>query len=219
VECSHGFVSFLVVNYLVAQAVAFQMGFFDAPAFSSFFIFLGALCAKSVHIAIVTKDNMIKVYGDPQEGARVMGVAVARGKRRFGEHLPQSPLKRLTEPLGDMSEMCAKKAATACVAHMLGVTGKTLIKWGKVDALFRGTALPILNTKYIAENILGKYVDSFSCPGEFNECWSIQEIFLLFDSRNLLCTVWCTSSQESQNAALRTSHWLSNVSNNSFQKY
>ena len=83
-ECSHGFVSFLVVNYLVGQADAFQMGFFDAPAFSSFFIFFDALCAKSVHIAIVTKDDTIKVYGDPQEGARVMGEAVARGKSRGG---------------------------------------------------------------------------------------------------------------------------------------
>ena len=137
-ECSHGFVSFLVVNYLVAQVGAFQMGFFDAPAFSSFFIFLGALCAKSVHIAIVTKDDTIKVYGDPQEGARVMGEAVARGKRRSGEHLPQSILKPLTKPLGDMSEMCAKKAATACVAHMLGVTGKTLIKWGKLTQFSGG---------------------------------------------------------------------------------
>ena len=108
------------------------MSFFDAPAFSSLLIFLGALCAKSVHIAIVTKDDIIKVYGDPQEGARVMGEAVARGKRRSGQqHLPQSPLKPLTKPLGDMSEIYAKKAATACVAHMLGVTGKTLIKWGE----------------------------------------------------------------------------------------
>ena len=104
------------------------MGFFDAPAFSSLFIFLGALSAKSVNIAKVTKDNIIKVYGDPQEGARVMGEAVARGKRRTGEHLPESPLKPLTKPLGDMSEICAKKAAPACVAHILGVTGKTLIK-------------------------------------------------------------------------------------------
>ena len=55
-----------------------------------------------------------------------------------------------------MSEICAKKAATACVAHMLGVTGKTLIKWGKVDALFWGTAIPIFNTKYISE-IATKY--------------------------------------------------------------
>ena len=95
------------------------MGFFDAPAFSSLFIFLGALCAKSVNIAI---DNIIKVYGDPQEGGRVIGEAVARGKRRTGEHLPESPLKPLTKPLADMSEICAKKAAARCVANMLGVT-------------------------------------------------------------------------------------------------
>ena len=70
--------------------------------------------------------------------------------------MPESPLKVLTKPLGDMSEICAKKAATACVAHMLGVTGKTLIKWGKVNALFWGTAIPVFNTKYIAE-IPAKY--------------------------------------------------------------
>ena len=31
--------------------------------------------------------------------------------------------------------MFAEKAATVCVAPMMGVTGKTLIKWGKADAL------------------------------------------------------------------------------------
>ena len=85
------------------------MGFFDAPAFSSFFSFLSALCTQSVHIAIVLQDGTIKVFGDPKEGARVMGEAVARGKRRTGEHLPQVPLKPLAKPLGDMSELFAKK--------------------------------------------------------------------------------------------------------------
>ena len=55
------------------------MGFFDAQVFTTLFSFLGALCTKSVHIAIVLKDGSFKVYGDPQEGARVMAEAVARG--------------------------------------------------------------------------------------------------------------------------------------------
>ena len=48
-----------------------------------------------MHIAIVLRNGNIKVYGDPQEGARVMGEAVVRGKRRSGEYLSQSPLKPL----------------------------------------------------------------------------------------------------------------------------
>ena len=132
------------------------MGFFDAPAFSSFFSFLSALCTQSVHIAIVLQDGTIKVYGDPKEGARVMGEAVARGKRRTGEHLPQVPLKPLAKPLGDMSEIFAKKTATSCVAQMLGVTGKTLIKWGKCDAVFWGTPITVSDTKYIGQ-IMAKY--------------------------------------------------------------
>ena len=101
------------------------MGFFDAPLFTTLFSFLGALCTQSVHIAVVLKDGTIKVYGDPQEGARVMGEAVVRGKRRSGEHLPQSPLKPLAMSLTKMNERSAKKAANSCVAHMLGVKGKS----------------------------------------------------------------------------------------------
>ena len=82
-------------NIWFLKRFLFQMGFFDAPAFSSFFSFLSALCTQSVHIAIVLQDGTIKVFSDPKEGARVMGEAVARGKRRTGEHLPQVPLKPL----------------------------------------------------------------------------------------------------------------------------
>ena len=32
------------------------MGFFDAPAFTTLFSFLGALCAQSVHIAVVGRS-------------------------------------------------------------------------------------------------------------------------------------------------------------------
>ena len=67
------------------------MGFFDAPVFTTLFSFLGALCTQSVHIAVVLKDGTIKVYGDPQEGARVMKEAVARGKRRTCPSPPSSP--------------------------------------------------------------------------------------------------------------------------------
>ena len=132
------------------------MGFFDAPAFTTLFSFLGALCAQSVHIAVVLQDGTFKVYDDPQEGARVMREAVARGKRRTGEHLPQSPLKPLAMSLSQMNELCAKKAATSCVAHMLGMTGNSLIKWGKIDAVFCGTDIPVLGTICISK-ILAKY--------------------------------------------------------------
>ena len=79
------------------------MGFFDSKVFTTLFTFLGAMCTQSVHIAVVLSNGTIKVYGDPQEGARVMGEAVARSKRRTGEHLPQSPLKRLAMPLSKMN--------------------------------------------------------------------------------------------------------------------
>ena len=94
-----------------------------------------------MHIAIVLNNGTIKVYGDPREGARAMGDAVARGKRRTGEHLPQSPLKPLEMPLSKMNELCANKAATSCVAQILGVVGNSLIKWGKTDAVFWGNCL------------------------------------------------------------------------------
>ena len=81
--------------------------------------------------------------GDPGEGARVMGEAVARGKRRTGQHLPQSPLKPLEMPLSKMNELCVKKAAASCVAQMLGVVGNSLIKWGKTDAVFWGNCLVV----------------------------------------------------------------------------
>ena len=73
------------------------MGFFDALA--SLLSFLTSLCTQSVHIAIVLNNGTKKGYCDPREGARVMGEALARGKRRTGEHLPQSPLKPLEMPL------------------------------------------------------------------------------------------------------------------------
>ena len=70
---------------------------------------------------IVLNIGTIKVYGDPREGARVMGEAVARGNRRTWEQMP----------LSKMNERCVKKAATSCVAQMLGVVGNSLIKWGE----------------------------------------------------------------------------------------
>ena len=48
----------------------FQMGFFDAPAFTTLLSFLSSLCTQSVHIAIVLNNVIIKVYGDPREGSR-----------------------------------------------------------------------------------------------------------------------------------------------------
>ena len=132
------------------------MGFFDSKVFTTLFTFLGAMCTQSVHIAVVLSNGTIKVYGDPQEGARVMGEAVARGKRRTGEHLPQSPLKPLAMPLIKMNERSAKKEANSCVAHMLGVTGKCVVKWGKADAVFWGTDIPVHGTVCIG-NIMQKY--------------------------------------------------------------
>ena len=131
------------------------MGFFDAPAFTSLLFFFSSVCTRSVHIAIVLKNGTIKLYGDPREGARVMGEAVVRGKRRSGEHLPQSPLKPLAMSLTKMNERSAKKAANSCVAHMLGVTGKCVIKWGKADAVFWVTDIPVFGTLCIA-NVMQK---------------------------------------------------------------
>ena len=82
------------------------------------------------------ENGTIKLYGDPREVARVMGEAVARGKRRTGQHMPQSPLKPLEMPLSKMNELCVKKAAASCVAQMSRVLGNFLIKWGKTDAVF-----------------------------------------------------------------------------------
>ena len=39
---------------------------------------------------------------------------------------------------------------------MLGVTGKTLIKWGKCDAVFWATPITVSDTKYIGQ-IMAKY--------------------------------------------------------------
>ena len=47
------------------------MGFFDTKVFTTLFTFLCAMCTQSVHIAVVLRNGTIKVYGDPQEGARV----------------------------------------------------------------------------------------------------------------------------------------------------
>ena len=94
------------------------MGFFDTKVFTTLFTFRGAMCTQ--HIAVVLRNGTIKVYGDPQEGARVMGEAVARGKRRTGEYLPQSPLKPLAMPLSKMNERSAKKEVKSCVAHVWG---------------------------------------------------------------------------------------------------
>ena len=65
------------------------MGFFDAPAFTTLLSFLSSLCTQSVHIAIVLNNGTIKVYGDPREGARVMGEARARGG--LGNSCPSPP--------------------------------------------------------------------------------------------------------------------------------
>ena len=131
------------------------MGFFDAQVFTTLFTFRGAMCTQFVHIAIVLRNGNIKVYGDPQEGARVMGEAVVRGKRRSGEYLAQSPLKPLTMSLTKMNKRSAKKTANSFVAHMLGVTGKCVIKWGKADAVFWGTDIPVFGTLCIA-NVMQK---------------------------------------------------------------
>jgi hypothetical protein len=85
-----------------------------------------------------------------------MGEAVARGKRRTGEHLPQSPLKPLAMPISKMNERSAEKEANSCVAHMLGVTGKCVVKGGKADAVFWGTDIPVHGTVCIG-NIMQKY--------------------------------------------------------------
>ena len=76
--------------------------------------------------------------------------------RRTGEHLPQSPLNPLEMPLSKMNELCVKKAAASCVAQMLGVVGNSLIKWGKTDAVFYGTYIPVVGTTYIS-TIMAKY--------------------------------------------------------------
>jgi len=54
--------------------------------------------------------------------------------------------------LSKMNELCANKAATSCVAQMLGVVGNSLIKWGKTNAVFWGT----VGTTYI-RTIMAKY--------------------------------------------------------------
>ena len=69
------------------------MGFFDALALTTLLSFLTSLCTQSVHIAIVLNDGTKKVYGDPREGARVMGEAVAKVTRRTCPIPPSSPLK------------------------------------------------------------------------------------------------------------------------------
>ena len=94
---------------LFLKKFLFQMGFFDSKVFTTLFTFLGAMCTQSVPIAVVLRNGTIKVYGDPKEGARVMGEAVARGKRRTGEHLPHSPLKPLAMSLSKMNKRSAKK--------------------------------------------------------------------------------------------------------------
>ena len=55
-----------------------------------------------------------------------------------------------------MNELCANKAATSCVAQMLGVVGNSLIKWGKTNAVFWGTYIPVVGTTYIS-TIMAKY--------------------------------------------------------------
>ena len=67
------------------------MGFFDAPAFTILLSFFSSLCTQWVHIAIVLNNGTIKVYGDPQEGARVMGGGGQGQEEVWGALAPVHP--------------------------------------------------------------------------------------------------------------------------------
>ena len=103
-----------------------------------------------------------------------MGEAVTRGKRRTGEHLPQSSLKPLEMPLSKMNELCAKKAATSCVTQILGVVGNSLIKWGETDAVFWGNCLIVYfdsskDASWCTERIANNYRSLWSIIFEKNK--------------------------------------------------
>ena len=84
------------------------------------------------------------------------GGGSGKGQEEDWGTLAPVPLKPLEMPLSKMNTLCVKKAATSCVAQMLGVVGNSSIKWGKPDAVFWGTDIPVVGTTYIS-TIMAKY--------------------------------------------------------------